>query len=155
MCAWSAEGVAPQLTLISQSRKDFCQIFARVLHVVAFGKSFPNTFCTFCELLLFFSAACVRYNFCFSQTSPCRAPFSLTQQIHSLTHTLKLALCTGRRTAGKLRDCLSSTAAHKNKNINFVEFSLVYFCFACVCVCVCAFFVAYFCAIWQIPEKSR
>lgn len=110
---------AALLTLISQSRKDFCQIFARVLHVVAFGKSFPNTFCTFCELLLFLMwRACVTtFVFVFLPLCSFTVAFwhsdSLTlshshSHSHSLTHS-------GRHTADKLRDCQSCAQERKCK----------------------------------------
>lgn len=116
------------LTLISQSRKDFCQIFARVLHVVGFGKSFPNTFCTFCELLLFLMwRACV-ITFAFVLLPLCSfaaafwhslTPSQLHSHSHSLTHT-------HTQDATQRVNCVITKVEHKNKNVvSFVKFSLL------------------------------
>lgn len=123
---------AALLTLISQSRKDFCRIFARVLHVVGFGKSFPNTFCTFCELLLFLMwRACV-ITFVFAFLPLCSFAAAFGTQTHSLSHTRTL-IHSHTQDATQRANCVIAKVVHKNKNVSFVKFTLLLFLILFLC----------------------
>lgn len=113
------------LTLISHSHTDFCQIFAIVLHVVAFGQSFPHTFALFVNCCCFVIV---------------RAPELLLSLMFLLFLTLALTHTRihsqDRTQREKLRVLLYSLMRHENKNIIAILFCLLIYYNSNINICI-------------------